>query len=258
MTKRTKKVSALAVAICTLSASVAFAANTEVVSNAVASTNATVSASALDQTAIDALRSEIDPSIFVASGTLDQIQNSLAVNDLVAVDMLNQISIDQIIALSQLLSKKTNTVEGGLAGILQPVVQAPVDDSNVSPITIDTSDDFSDGASLRSVRGTVVYMPVPNKNIGGYKMVPVTTVGANGGSVLRGSITLVGSIVKQAPVLQGSDVVSVDLPVLSQAGSGGSRVTSSSTQPTPVPEPFTMALPLVGMAFLRTLRKRNK
>lgn len=258
MTKRTKRVTAFAVAICTLSASVAFAANTEVVSNAVASTDATISASALDQTAIDALRSEIDPSIFVASGKLDEIQNSFAVNDLVAVDMLTQVSIDQIMAMSQLLSKKANTELGGLAGILQPVVQAPIDNSAVSPITIDTSDDFIDGASLRSIRGAVVYMPVPNKKLGSYKLVPVTTVAPYVGSVLRGSVNLVGSIVKQSPVQQGSGVVSVDLPVVSLTGNGGTRVTSSSSQPNPVPEPFTMALPLAGMAILRTLRKRNK
>lgn len=258
MTKRTKSVAALAVAICTVSASVAFAANTEVVSNSVASTNAVVTASSLDQAAIDALRSEIDPSIFVATSSLNQIQDSFAISNLVSLDMLNDVSIDQIMAMSQLLSNKTSTDLGGLVGIIQPVVQAPIDNGSASPISIDTSDDTIDGASLRSVRGTVVYMPVPNKNLGGYKLVPVTTVNANGGSVLKGTISLVGNIVKQSPVVQGSDVVSIVSPVLSQTGMNGTLVASSNSQPNPVPEPFTMALPLAGIAFLRTLRKRNK
>ena len=256
MTKRTKIVAAIAVAICTLSASVAFAASSGAVnSNAVS--NAALSGSSLDQAAIDALRSKVDPSVFLASDSLNQIQDSYE-NNLVAIDMLNQVSIDQIMALAQLLGNKTDIAQGGLAGIILPVDQAPVDDTKPSKINIETSKDAIGGASLLRVRGAVVYMPVPSKNLGSYKMVPVIVDAPSIGSVLNSSVTLSGDIVKQASAQSGNEAVSIDTPLLSQTGVGVSRVTSGSSQPNPVPEPFTMALPLAGMAILRTLRKRNK
>lgn len=256
MTKRTKIVAAIAVAFCTLSASVAFAASTETVNGNVASM-ATISGSSLDQAAIDALRSEVDPSVFFASDSLNQLHDSYE-NSLVAIDMLNQVSIDQIMALAQVLGNKTDIEQGGLAGIILPVDQAPVSGSKTGTIKIDTSKDAIGGASLLKIRGTVVYMPVPNKNLGSYKMVPLIASAPFIGSVLNSSVTLSGDLVKQASALSSNEAVSIDTPLLSQIGVGVSRVASSSSQPNPVPEPFTMALPLAGMAILRTLRKRNK
>ncbi len=258
MTKRKKIVAAIAVAFCTLSASVAFAASSGAVNSNTVS-NTAVTGSSLDQAAIDALRSEVDPSVFLASGTLDDISESYAVSNLVSIDMLSQISIDQVMALSQALSNKANSQEGGLLGILQPVQPTTVDDQSPVSISIDFGDELSTGSSLRVVRGAVVYMPVPNKNLGSYKLVPVTTVSPFPGSVLKSAETLTAGLVKQASAQSGNVAVSIDTPVLSQIGVGVSRVTSSSSsQPNPVPEPFTMALPLAGMAILRTLRKRNK
>lgn len=256
MTKRTKIVAAVAVAFCTLSASVAFAASSEAVNGNVASSVA-LSGASLDQAAIDALRSEVDPSVFFASDSLNQIQDSYE-NSLVAMDMLNQVSIDQIMALAQMLGNKTDIEQGGLAGIILPVDQAPIGDKKAGSINIDTSKDGIGGASLLKVRGTVVYMPVPTKNLGSYKMVPVIVDAPAVGSVLNSSVTLTGDIVNQASAQSGNEAVSIDSPILSQIGGGVSRVSSSSSQPNPVPEPFTMALPLAGMAILRTLRKRNK
>lgn len=256
MTKRTKIVAAIAVAFCTLSASVAFAANSETVNGNVASSVA-LSGASLDQAAIDALRSEVDPSVFFASDSLNQIQDSYE-NSLVAIDMLNQVSIDQIMAIAQALSNKTDIEQGGLAGLLLPVDQASNDDIKTSVMKIDTSKDGIAGASLLRVRGTAVYMPVPSKNLGSYKMVPVIVDAPFVGSVLNSSVTLSGDLVKQASAQSGNGAVSIDTPILSQISVGSSRVTSGSSQPNPVPEPFTMALPLAGMAILRTLRKRNK
>lgn len=256
MTKRTKKVTALAVAICALSASVSFAASSNAGSAAVGNTS--VNAPSMDEVAIDALRSEVDPSVFFAASDLNELQNSYSLDNLVALNMLDRDSIDQVVALSQLLSKKTNTDEGVLVGIVQPETPAPTDNSKTSIVAIDTSDDNVDGASLRNVKGTVVYMPVLNPTIGSYKLVPVTTVSADTGSSISGSITLDPSIVKLSPVKQGSDIVTVSNPVISQTGYVGGAVAASKNNVNPVPEPFTMALPLAGIAFLRTLRKRNK
>lgn len=256
MTKRTKKVAVLAVAICALSASVSFAATTNAGSVAVGNTS--VNAPSMDEVAIDALRSEVDPSVFIAASDLNELQNSLSLDNLVALNMLDQESIDQVVALSQLLSKKTNTDDGVLVGITQPETPAPADKSKVRIVAIDTSDDTVDGASLRNENGTVVYMPVLNPTIGSYKLVPVTTVSTDTGSSISGSITLDPSIVKLSPVKQGSDIVAVSNPVISQTGYAGGAVAASKNNVNPVPEPFTMALPLAGIAFLRTLRKRNK